>query len=107
MTSFKYACCLLFILYFASGCSTTTVKDQTGQDIQPDVVISRIDQMSSRPDWLKESEVFKIQNGMVSLFVPRFYLCPGFICACDGSARFGQVLQVWPCPSDRGYGLCV
>lgn len=32
---------------------------------QPDTVISRIDDLSSRPDWLRESEPFRIESGNV------------------------------------------
>ncbi len=55
----------LYALIFLSACGSPQIKDQAGQVIQPDIILSRIDQMSSRPDWLKESEVFKIDGGVV------------------------------------------
>lgn len=52
----------LFIL--AAGCSSA-VKNPTKSEIEPDKVISRIDDLSSRPDWVKESEPFRIEKGAV------------------------------------------
>lgn len=55
------------ILFFALalvGCSTA-VKNPTQAEIESDKVISRIDDLSSRPDWLKESEPFRIEKGTV------------------------------------------
>ncbi len=56
-----------FVL-FQMGCSSKEVKTADGNTIRPDVILSRIDSLSSRPDWLKESEPFKINdNELVSL----------------------------------------
>src|SRR5581483_6442033 len=45
------------------GCSSAT-KMPTPETAE-DKVLSRIDDLSHRPDWLKESETFKIKDGMV------------------------------------------
>ncbi len=42
------------------GCSTA---NRLAMDVPKDVVISRIDDMDSRPSWLKESEPFHLTNG--------------------------------------------
>ena len=47
-----------------AGCSSS-VKNPTKSEIEPDRVVSRIDDLSSRPDWLKESEPFRIEKGAV------------------------------------------
>lgn len=54
------------------GCSsqpTTTNNQQASNKVAdiatPDQVLSRIDNLKERPTWLKESEPFKIDNGMV------------------------------------------
>ena len=47
-----------------TGCGTS-VKNPTTAETDPDKVISRIDGLSSRPDWLKESEPFRFENGNV------------------------------------------
>ena len=44
-----------------TGCVTAPKSPES----QPDVVVSRIDDLDSRPGWLKESEPFKIANGQV------------------------------------------
>lgn len=54
----------ILCLIFSVGC-TTAVKNPTKAEIEPDKVISRIDDMSSRPDWVKESEPFRIEKGSV------------------------------------------
>jgi hypothetical protein len=47
---------------FLAGCSSVPKGvDHAGEER----VISRIDEMGSRPDWLKESEPFRIENGKV------------------------------------------
>lgn len=46
------------------GCSTA-VKNPIKAEIEPDKVVSRIDELSSRPDWLKESEPFRIAGDKV------------------------------------------
>lgn len=55
---------LLTAILFLAACSSA-VKNPTKAEIEPDKVISRIDELSSRPDWLKESEPFRIEKGMV------------------------------------------
>lgn len=50
-------------LVFVS-CSSS-VKNPTKSEIEPDRVISRIDDLSSRPDWVQESEPFRIEKGVV------------------------------------------
>lgn len=45
------------------GCSSAFKLPSSEND--PDRVIARIDDLSSRPSWLKESEPFKIKDGMV------------------------------------------
>jgi len=47
------------------GCSSA-VKNPTQSEVEPDRVISRMDEMSSRPDWVTESELFKIEKGVVT-----------------------------------------
>lgn len=54
----------LIAIILLAGCSST-IKNPTKPEIEPDVVISRIDDVSSRPDWLKESEPFRIESGKV------------------------------------------
>lgn len=57
---------IVFVLsvVFLVGCGTS-VKNPTKPEIEPDVVVSRIDNLSSRPDWLKESEPFRFESGKV------------------------------------------
>ena len=50
----------LFIMSCASA-----PKLQSGKAYEPDQVLSRIDEMSSRPAWLHESESFKVEKGTV------------------------------------------
>lgn len=54
----------LLLLVLLAGCSSV-VKNPTKAEIEPDRVISRIDELSSRPDWVKESEPFRIEKGSV------------------------------------------
>lgn len=58
---YKY---LLATCLCLTACSTT-IKNPTKAEIEPDRVISRIDELSSRPDWVKESEPFRIERGIV------------------------------------------
>lgn len=51
----------LVLVAALTACTTTPKSPET----EPDVVVSRIDDLSSRPGWLKESEPFKISNGQV------------------------------------------
>lgn len=51
-------------LLFLFSCGSA-VKNPTKSEIDPDKVISRIDELSSRPDWLKESEPFRFESGNV------------------------------------------
>jgi hypothetical protein len=53
---------LIGIAALMTACSTT-VKNPIRAEIEPDKVISRIDDLSSRPGWLKESEPFRIADG--------------------------------------------
>lgn len=47
-----------------SGCSSSpSSKNMNDQDIGVTKVLERIDQLDKRPDWLHESEPFKIENG--------------------------------------------
>lgn len=55
---------LVIVSIVFNGCSSS-VKNPTKPEIEPDVVISRIDDLSSRPDWLKESEPFRFESGKV------------------------------------------
>jgi len=55
---------MLFGVVFTSGCSSTP-KSPTSET-QEDKVISRIDDRSSRPDWLQESKPFSIKDGIVT-----------------------------------------
>jgi len=51
---------------FIFGCSSAPVqKNGAEQDVAATKVLERIDQLEKRPDWLKESEPFKIENGKV------------------------------------------
>lgn len=56
---------LPIFLVVLAGCSSTPKYAQNKPETQPDVVVSRIDDMSERPSWLKEAEPFRIENGMV------------------------------------------
>ena len=51
-------------LIFVSACSSSP-KNKSPAEIEPDKVISRIDDLGSRPDYIKESEPFRIENGSV------------------------------------------
>lgn len=53
----------LLALFFVA-CSST-VKNPSKAEIEPDRVVSRVDELSSRPDWVKESEPFRIEKGSV------------------------------------------
>ena len=55
---------LIVLAFYMYGCGSA-VKNPTKPEIEPDVVISRIDELSSRPDWLKESEPFRFESGKV------------------------------------------
>lgn len=52
----------LFLFALLQSCSTST---KTNPENIADVVISRIDELSARPDWVSESEPFKVKNGIV------------------------------------------
>lgn len=58
----KNILCFLFLASL-TACSSAPVIN--GTQVQEDKVLSRIDGLSSRPAWLKESEVFKVEEGMV------------------------------------------
>ena len=55
---------ILVLVFLIAGCSSS-VKNPTKAEIEPDRVISRIDDLSSRPDWVKESEPFRVEKGAV------------------------------------------
>jgi len=55
---------VLLIGVSLSGCSSSP-KVATSEN-QPDRVIARIDDLSSRPNWAKESEPFRIHDGVVT-----------------------------------------
>jgi len=53
---------LLFLsALFVTACSSAPKQSTPEHD--PDVVLSRIDNMKERPSWLKESEPFRIEGG--------------------------------------------
>ena len=56
-----------FAAFIALGMivSCTSTGPKTAES-EPDAVISRIDGLDSRPEWLKESEPFSIKNGVVT-----------------------------------------
>ena len=56
---------LIGFLFLIAACSSTP-KNTQGQDIEADRTLSRIDDMSSRPSWLKESQPFSVVSGEVS-----------------------------------------
>ena len=53
--------CLILGLMTACSSAPKSADNHFGEE----KVLSRIDDMSSRPDWLKESDVFKVENGKV------------------------------------------
>lgn len=55
---------IIVSLIFLAGCSSA-VKNPTKAEIEPDKVVSRIDDLSSRPDWVQEAEPFRIEKGTV------------------------------------------
>ncbi len=55
---------ILVTSLLVAGCSSA-VKNPTKAEMEPDRVVSRIDELSARPDWLKESEPFRIEKGSV------------------------------------------
>lgn len=55
---------LVSFIVLCTGCAST-VKNPIKSEIEPDKVVSRIDELSSRPEWLKESEPFRISDGKV------------------------------------------
>ncbi len=55
---------LVSLIVLCAGCAST-VKNPIKSEIEPDKVVSRIDELSSRPEWLKESEPFSISDGKV------------------------------------------
>lgn len=50
--------------FFLAGCSST--PKSTTPEAMPDKVLSRINDMSSRPDWLHEDRPFEIRDGIVT-----------------------------------------
>ena len=56
---------LLAPLAIAVGCSTAPKVAVNGEQYQPDVVLSRIDDLNKRPSWLDETRPFRVENGYV------------------------------------------
>lgn len=54
----------LVLLILLVGCASTQSSHEAGE-LQPDKVLARIDDLGSRPSWLREAEPFRIENGMV------------------------------------------
>lgn len=61
LLSVKYISAAILLLLM-SACSSAPSKSSQ-ETIPEDKVLARIDGLESRPSWLKESEVFKIENG--------------------------------------------
>ncbi len=61
--------CTIILLIIAAivGCSSTNSKKiaEIQGNVGEERVLSRIDELSSRPSWLKESEPFRIEGGKV------------------------------------------
>jgi hypothetical protein len=55
----------LIILVTMAGCSSTP-KGNDGKAIEPDQVLSRIDDLGERPSWIKESASFTVGGGNVT-----------------------------------------
>lgn len=57
----------LLLLAFSVGCSSTNSKKiaEIQGNVGAERVLSRIDELSARPAWLKESEPFRIESGKV------------------------------------------
>src|SRR5689334_1674326 len=56
----------LAIVAVATGfCACSSTQTKHSPETQEDRVIARINDASSRPDWLDESKPFKIENGEV------------------------------------------
>src|SRR4051812_21175438 len=62
--SIVYSSSFLFLLFFTASCASGS-RMLTPEN-SPDEVLSRIDDLSSRPKWLKESEPFRIEDGVVN-----------------------------------------
>ena len=60
----KHVLPLLMSALILSGCGSTP-KNAPLSEIQEDKVVSRIDGLSSRPSWVKESAPFSISSGKV------------------------------------------
>lgn len=61
MKTTNFIACMIATATFL-GCSSVP---KSPPEAQPDKVVSRIDDLSSRPDWLKESQPFIIADGNV------------------------------------------
>jgi hypothetical protein len=59
----KKICIAMTAAMFVAGCSSTGSK--TSSEPQPEKVVGRMDDLSSRPSWLKEGEPFTIESGHV------------------------------------------
>lgn len=79
----------------AVGCSSPAPKNESADksvpDIQPDKVLSRIDDLQARPGWLHESRPFEIKDGVVtslgSTTIPGDHRIEAAYKICDNAAR--------------------
>jgi len=55
---------ILLFSFAIFGCSS--LPEKVGLQTPKEEVISRVDNLSSRPEWITESEPFQIKNGVVS-----------------------------------------
>lgn len=65
LTSILVFVSFLSAVLLMTGCSGPQYRPQTSEDT-PDKVVSRIDNMSDRPSYVKESQPFVIENGVVT-----------------------------------------
>ncbi|MGE4130245.1 MAG: hypothetical protein AB7F86_01335 [Bdellovibrionales bacterium] len=54
------------IALFVSACSSAPKHEIASSEIVPDAVVARIDDLKARPDWVSESQPFKIKDGTVT-----------------------------------------
>ena len=59
----KYVIYVLLSVTVLSSCSS--VNNPVKSEIEPDVIISRIDELDSRPGWVKESNPFIVESNKV------------------------------------------
>lgn len=60
----KKLCLTLSTIFALAACSSTGSRSSTPEPL-PEKVLSRMDDMSARPSWLKEGEPFRIEDGHV------------------------------------------